>query len=133
VSRPGAVSREHLATVALVLLGLALYARGLVLGFVGDDFTLFDAALRYPLGELLSGRHGIVGFYRPVSRELYFWWWGRVLGLGPGGFHLVNALTFAAVTVMIDRLGREWAGPRAGRLAAAAFVLFWRGCRAPRT
>jgi tetratricopeptide (TPR) repeat protein len=124
VSRAGAAWREHLPTVALVLLGLALYARGLVLGFVGDDFTLLDAALRYPLGELLTGRHGIVGFYRPVSRELYFWWWGRVVGLGPGGFHLVNAVTFAAVVVMIERLGRDWAGPRAGRLAAAAFVLF---------
>ncbi|MEK7330907.1 MAG: hypothetical protein AAB113_08900 [Candidatus Eisenbacteria bacterium] len=124
MSRSGAAWREHLAAVALVLLGLALYARGLLLGFVGDDFTLLDAALRYPLGELLTGRHGIVGFYRPVSRELYFWWWGRVVGLGPGGFHLVNALTFVAVVVMIERLGREWAGPRAGRLAAAAFVLF---------
>jgi hypothetical protein len=124
VSRSGAAWREHLPTIALVLLGLALYARGLVLGFVGDDFTLLDAALRYPLGELLSGRHGIVGFYRPVSRELYFWWWGRVLGLGPRGFHLVNAFTFAAVVVMIERLGRAWSVPRAGRLAAALFVLF---------
>jgi tetratricopeptide (TPR) repeat protein len=124
VSRSGAAWREHLSTVALVLLGLVLYARGLVLGLVGDDFTLLDAALRYPLGELLTGRHGIVGFYRPVSRELYFWWWGGVVGLGPGGFHLVNAATFAAVVVMILRLGSEWAGPRAGRLAAAAFVLF---------
>ncbi len=116
--------RAHLPTVALFLLGLVLYARGLVLGFVGDDLTLLDAALRHPLGELLSGRHGILGYYRPVSRELYFWGWGRNAGLGPGGFHLVNALTFAAVVVMIERLGRAWAGPRAGRLAAAAFLLF---------
>jgi len=124
VSRPRAVWREHLPTAALVLLGVALYARGLLLGLVGDDFTLLDAALRYPLGELLTGRHGIVGFYRPVSRELYFWWWGKIVGLGPGGFHLVNAATYAAVVVMIERLGRGWGLPRAARLAAAAFVLF---------
>ncbi|TMQ73572.1 MAG: hypothetical protein E6K81_04080 [Candidatus Eisenbacteria bacterium] len=116
--------RERVATVALVLLGLTLYARGLSLGFVGDDFILLDAARRFPLGELLSGRHGIVGFYRPVSRELYFWWWGRVLGLGPFGFHAVNALTFAAIVVMIERLARGWAGPRAGRLAAVDYLLF---------
>ncbi|MGH7729999.1 MAG: hypothetical protein ACRENJ_01975, partial [Candidatus Eiseniibacteriota bacterium] len=121
---PPAFPRDQLPGAALVLLGLVLYARGLVLGYVGDDLTLLDAALRHPLGELLSGRHGILGYYRPVSRELYFWGWGRVLGLGPGGFHLVNALTFAAIVVMIDRLGRSWAGPRAGRLSAAAFVLF---------
>ena len=122
-SRPG-VWRAHLPTAALVLLGLVLYARGLVLGYVGDDLTLLDAALRHPLGELLSGRQGILGYYRPVSRELYFWGWGRIAGLGPGGFHLVNALTFAAVLVMIERLGRTWAGPRTGRLAAAAFLVF---------
>jgi hypothetical protein len=116
--------RAHLPTAALVLLGLTLYGRGLLLGFVGDDLTLLDAALRQPLGELLSGRHGILGYYRPVSRELYFWGWGRLMGLGPGGFHLVNALTYAAVVVLIERLGRACAGPRAGRLAAAAFVLF---------
>lgn len=116
--------RAHLPTLALVLLGVVLYARGLVLGLVGDDLTLLDAALRHPLGELLSGRHGILGYYRPVSRELYFWGWGRVLGLDAGGLHLVNALTFAAVVVMIDRLGRAWAGPLAGRLAAVSFLLF---------
>src|SRR5439155_12725888 len=125
--RPGVITgrpRERVATVALVLLGLTLYARGLSLGFVGDDFILLDAARRFPLGELLSGRHGIVGFYRPVSRELYFWWWGRVLGLGPFGFHAVNALTFAAIVVMIERLARGWAGPRVGRPAAVDYLLF---------
>src|SRR5207249_3744719 len=53
VSRPGFAWREHLATAALLLLGLALYARGLGLGFVGDDFALLDAARRIPVGELL--------------------------------------------------------------------------------
>jgi len=121
-SGPG-FQRAHLTTAALALLGLVLYARGLVLGYVGDDLTLLDAALRHPLGELLSGRQGILGYYRPVSRELYFWGWGRIAGLGPGGFHVVNALTFAAVVVMIERLGGAWAGPRAGRLAALVFLV----------
>src|SRR5262245_19530593 len=96
----------------------------MVVGFVGDDFTLLDSALRYPFWELLSGRHGIPGYYRPISRELYFWWWGRILGSGPGGFHIVNALTYVGVVVMLERFARAWAGPRAGRLAAAVFVVF---------
>jgi len=126
-SSPRDLWRGHLPAVALFLLGLVLYARGLVLGFVGDDLVMLDAALRLPLGELMSGRHGIAGDYRPVARELYFWGWGRVVGLGPGGFHLVNALTYAAVVVMIERLGRGYAGPRVGRLAAAAFLMFPQG------
>ncbi|MBI1796627.1 MAG: glycosyltransferase family 39 protein, partial [Candidatus Eisenbacteria bacterium] len=118
--RPG----TWIPIAALALLGLALYARGLVLGFVGDDFTLLDAALRVPLGDLVSGRFGIPGYYRPVSRELYFWAWGRIAGLGPGGFHLVNAATFAATVFMLAQLARDLAGPRAARLAAAALVVF---------
>ena len=127
-SRAGSPSRatwpEPLSLVAFVLLGVVLYVRGIVLGFVGDDFTLLDAALRYPLAELLTGRHGILGYYRPVSRELYFWWWGRVLGLGPPGFHVVNAITYGAVVAMSWRFARDLAGPRTGRLAALSFLVF---------
>lgn len=124
-ARPGPGLRpEWIAAAALAALGLLLYARGLFLGYVGDDWTLLDAALRTPLGELLTGRHGILGYYRPVSRELYFWWWGKLLNFGPAGFHVVNAVTFAATIVMLARLARDLAGPRAAHLAAALLLVF---------
>src|SRR5437867_8241974 len=98
------------ALFALAALAVALYARGFSVGFVGDDFPLLDAALRTPLSRLLTGSYGVLGYYRPVSRELYFWWWGRVLHLGPAGFHAVNALIYAAIVAMLYRFVRRWRG-----------------------
>ncbi len=132
----GVLERAGFPTL-LALLAIVLYGRGLLLGFAGDDFLLLDSALRIPLFELLGGQHAIQGYYRPVSRELYFWWWGRVLGLGPIGFHLVNAATYAGAVVCFFLFARrlETLGARPGdiarrgsgqasRLAALALVLF---------
>lgn len=113
-----------MSVAALALLALALYARGFTLGLVGDDDTLLDAALRVPLGELLTGRHGILGYYRPVSRELYFWIWGHLFGPSALGYHVVNAITFAGVVTMLFLFVRRWLGARAGQLAALALLLF---------
>jgi tetratricopeptide (TPR) repeat protein len=121
---PRQTPAEIVSIAALAALGAALYGRGFSVGLVGDDYTLLDAALRVPLLDLLSGRHGILGYYRPVSRELYFWWWGRVCGFHATGFHLVNALTYGAAVAMLFAFARRWLGWRAGVLVAAVFVLF---------
>jgi hypothetical protein len=110
--------------LALAALGLALYAGCFAIGLIGDDLLFLDAAVRFPLGELLTGRHGILGFYRPLSRELYFWWWGRVIGLDALAFHMLNVLTFVAIVALLARIASKFAGPRAGALAALAYVLF---------
>ncbi|HKQ56473.1 MAG TPA: hypothetical protein VJY35_01280, partial [Candidatus Eisenbacteria bacterium] len=121
---PPASWRDRIPLLALILLGLVLYARGMVLSFVGDDLTTLDAALRLPLGDLMSARLGPPGPYRTPARELYFWWWGRTVGLGPGGFHLVNLISFAGAVVMLGRLASGFGGRRAGILTAALCVLF---------
>ncbi len=113
-----------MSVAAFALLALALYARGFTLGLVGDDDTLLDAALRVPLAELLTGRHGILGYYRPVSRELYFWIWGHLFGPSALGYHVVNAITFAGVVTMLFLFVRRWLGARTGLLAALALLLF---------
>jgi len=112
------------ALAVLAGLALALHSRCLLIGFAGDDYVLLDAAKRLPLGELMGGRHGIPGFYRPVSRELYFWWWGRVLDLPPGAFHLLNAATWAAAGALTFWFVRRWLGVRTALYALAAFALF---------
>jgi hypothetical protein len=91
---------------------------------VGDDYTLLDAALRVPLPDLLTGQHGIAGYYRPVSRELYFWTWGKLFGPNPLGFHLVNAVTYAATVAMFHVFLSRWRGGLVATLSTLAFVLF---------
>jgi hypothetical protein len=106
------------------VLGVLLYGRGFGVGLVGDDYTLLDAALREPLGELLTGRHGILGYYRPVSRELYFWLLGPVSHGQPFLYHVVNALTFAGLVLLLHAWLERWLGWRVALLAALGFVLF---------
>jgi hypothetical protein len=112
------------ALAILAALAVVLYTRCLLVGFAGDDYVLLDAARRFTLGELLSGRHGIPGFYRPVSRELYFWCWGRVLDLSPWAFHFLNAATWVAAGALYFTFVRRWLGTRTALCALAALALF---------
>jgi tetratricopeptide (TPR) repeat protein len=126
-ARPALAERlgaNEFTAVAVALLAVALYARGFSIGLVGDDYKLLDAALRAPLPDLLTGRHGILGYYRPVSRELYFWLWGKVLGFRGLGFHVVNAVTYAATVAMFHAFLRRWLGPTLAVFGSLAFVLF---------
>jgi hypothetical protein len=125
-SRPGWPGRlpGWVFYAALTALAIVLHARGAGVGLVADDYTLLDAALREPLSDLIGGRHGILGYYRPVSRELYFWLWGRWVGTEPAIFHAVNALTFAGVVFFLHALVARGLATRAAIIASLAFVLF---------
>ncbi|HUK63481.1 MAG TPA: hypothetical protein VLV15_09110, partial [Dongiaceae bacterium] len=115
---------DAVALVALVALGLVLFARSFGIGWIADDYLFLDAVRRFPLAELLTGRHAIQGYYRPVSRELYFWLGDRVFGLSAGALHGLNALLFATAATLVFDLVRRWSGTRAAWIAAALFVLF---------
>ncbi|NOT33252.1 MAG: hypothetical protein HOP12_03680, partial [Candidatus Eisenbacteria bacterium] len=112
------------AWVGWLALGTVLLVRCLTVGWVADDLVFMDAARRETFGELLSGRHGILGYYRPVSRELYFWLFGRLLGLGPFALHLVNALVFALMVGVFAATVRRLCGARSAWFAAALLILF---------
>ncbi|MFI5372313.1 MAG: hypothetical protein ACHQ52_12215, partial [Candidatus Eisenbacteria bacterium] len=109
---------------ALGALALVLLARALAIGWIADDYLFLDAVRRFALPELLTGRHAIEGYYRPVSRELYFWFGDRVLGLSAGALHVLNAMIFAVIVALLFDLARRWAGLRAALIAAALFVVF---------
>jgi len=120
-------TREGVPWAALGLLAalaFALFARSFAVGFAGDDYVLLDAARRLRFLDLLGGREGIPGFYRPVSRELYFWLWGRTLELAPIGYHVVNATAWAGSCALYFWFVRRWLGNRSALHALAAFVVF---------
>jgi tetratricopeptide (TPR) repeat protein len=115
---------DAVTLAALIGLGLVLFARVFGIGWIADDYLFLDAVRRFPLGELLTGRHAIEGYYRPVSRELYFWIGDRVFGLSAGALHGLNALLFAASAALVFNLARRWSGARAAWIAVALFVVF---------
>ena len=107
----------------LVLL-LVLVADTFRIVFFADDFHMLDVARRVPLFDLLGGQHGIFPWYRPLSRELYFW---LVTHAGPLELVLARVLSLGAVALaalQLRALGARWFSPRAGVIAAVLFIGF---------
>src|SRR5262252_3335120 len=108
------------ALVAVLLATIA--ADTLRIGFFADDFHMLDAARRFPLLELLGGRHGIFPWYRPLSRELYF-----TLITHSGGLEQVFArvLSLGAVGLaawQIRAIGSALGTRREGTVAMLLFL-----------
>lgn len=94
------------------------------IGFFADDFHFLDVARRTPLLAALGGQYGIFPWYRPLSRELFF---ALVAAFGPWAALVARLVSLAAMggcALLIDRIGRPWAGARAGRIAAILFATY---------
>jgi hypothetical protein len=114
---------DRLALLGLALLAVALHARSLLIGFPDGDLRALDSALSASFAALLRGG-ALPGGFTPVSRELYLWWWGDVVGCGALAFHLVGAAIAVAALSLVYRLVERWAGARAGLIAAGLLCAF---------
>lgn len=111
---------------ALLLAGIvvAIGADLFRMGFFADDFHFLDVARRMPVGDVLLGRHGIAPWYRPLSRELFFY---LVVWAGPAGVALTRVLNMACLLAAgwaLYRVGARLFGRRAGITAAVLFVTY---------
>lgn len=122
--KPAAPLPPALIHSAWLVLLLVLVADTFRIVFFADDFHMLDVARRVPLLDLLGGQHGIFPWYRPLSRELYFW---LVAHAGPLELVLARALSLGAVALaafQLRALGMRWFSPRAGVIAAVLFIGF---------
>jgi hypothetical protein len=83
-----------------------------------DDFYFFDAARRMPVLEVLAGQYGIYPWYRPLSRELFFYAmlpfgaWAHIVG------HVIALATVGVLASALIRIGEALGHSRAGWIAA---------------
>jgi hypothetical protein len=94
------------------------------IGFFADDFHFLDVARRIPLAKALLGQHGIYPWYRPLSRELYFW---TVAAAGPASLlvaHLLSLACLLGIACLLFRLAERILEPRAAPVASALFVTY---------
>ena len=114
---------DRTALVALAVLGAVLHLRSLAIGYLDRDLLTLEKVVRASLGELMRG--GVLPApFTPLSRELYLWWWGKTVGIGALGFHLLSLALAAGSTALIYRLGERWVGARAGLVAAGLWIAF---------
>jgi len=121
-----------IASAAVALLAAAPYIRSVGFEFVLDDLHLIvhNAFLREAWSPITAFAHDFwhgtsfgASYYRPVVTAS-FALNGRLLGWGPGGFHLVNVLLHAANAVLLLALARRLGClDRAALCAAALFAV----------
>jgi hypothetical protein len=112
--------------LAFVLIGaLALYLPGLRIPFCADDFLFLDQVRGRSLWDSLWTPDPIANFFRPVSRQLYFFLLSRLGNESPLPFRIASLLIFLVDIGLLAALARRIAGARAAIFAAALFALHY--------
>jgi hypothetical protein len=113
-----------LAAAGPILLALLLSARTLGWGFLWDDYDFLGRVESLRPADLLPADD--VVFYRPISRELYFWIIRHVLGGSTVAAHVVHAAVVSTILALLV----SFVGRLAGWRAALQSGLFF-ACSAP--
>ncbi|MEO5616931.1 MAG: tetratricopeptide repeat protein [Candidatus Eisenbacteria bacterium] len=120
----GALAMALSLTFACAVI-VALHGHVLLYPFLEDDYLFISEAGRGLAGSLTHAFNSVGSYFRPVSRELYFWTLLRLFGQNPLAFHLVNFGLLATTLLAVALIGRRLAGLRTGLLAAAFYSLFY--------
>ena len=114
-----ALNGPGLTTLAALALALTLAARCLRWPFLWDDFDFLGRAQSLRLQDLLPKKS--VVFYRPISREAYFWILSK-LGGTPFVGHLLAIVVLTAILFLLGSFIRKLAGDRASLIGGMLFV-----------
>jgi len=104
-TRPARRSRFRTAlALAMVLGGAAwLQSGGLIAPFFADDFLFLDQARGRSLVETLEAPDPIGNYFRPVSRQIWFWALSAAAGESSPVFHAANLALFLLILVLLYR------------------------------
>ena len=91
--------------------------------FFADDFFFLEQSRGRSLWGVLTSADPLGNFFRPVSRQIYFWMLSRLGGESPTLFHTVNLAIFVVSLLVLYALARRLAG-RTAAVFAIAFVGF---------
>jgi hypothetical protein len=124
--RPRSARALEWLALALVLAGVVvLYVPALGTQFFADDFLFLDQVRGRSLWQALQAPDPLSNFFRPVSRQLYFWVVAGLTHESPFAFRVGNLITLLVAIVLLWRLARRLAGARAALFTAAFFGLHY--------
>ena len=119
--------RRHFAlpawgALALILVtAVALHLDALRAPFFADDYLFLDQARFRSLPATVMSPDPIGNFFRPVSRQLWFWAGARIGDESPLTFHVANLALFLGVLLLLFALVRRLVGTWPA-LVATAFL-----------
>jgi len=131
-SKPAATQREQgraewLPWLLIVLGTVAMYASSMTLPFLGDDYVFLDETRFFGFTQLWSRSNLQFGWYRPWSRELYFWTLRHLVGLDAAAFRAANLLLWVVSLLVLGRVVRRISNQRIAvtAIAGSAVLGLW--------
>lgn len=103
-----------------VLCALLARAKDLTLPFFADDYLFLESVHGKSLLAALVAPDPIGNYFRPVSRQLFFWLIGHAFGESALPFRLVNLALFILVVALVYSLAKRYTGT-VGAVAASLF------------
>jgi hypothetical protein len=88
--------------------------------FLWDDFDFLGRVHKLRLGDFLPDPSLI--FYRPLSREVYFWVIDHLFGASPLAAHILNAAVVCATIFLLVSLVRKLEGKETAILSGLIFA-----------
>ena len=131
----GPDSRFALGLLGLLLLAWVRYAWAVGISFINDDFLFLERARTSTFLGNWSAFDALGNVYRPLTRNVYFWFGLRLWGHDPRPYHVLNVTLFALggvlcalaarnlVARVLKRPPTDGAARAAGLGAALCFVL----------
>lgn len=113
--------------LAAAIAACLTHADSLGAPFFADDWLFLDQVRFHSLTRILSSPDPLGNFFRPLGRQVWFWFFARLGGESPLVFHAANLGCLVASVVLLALLARRVAGPFAGVVAAAYLAVHYAG------
>jgi len=107
---PADGAKTSIALALVVAAGVWLRARALSAPFFADDYLFLDQARHRSLLETLASPDPLGNFFRPVSRQLWFWCLSAASGQSAAAFHAANLVLMIAILLLLFTLIRRGLG-----------------------
>jgi tetratricopeptide (TPR) repeat protein len=112
--------------VVPVLLAVAfLHAPALDLPFFADDYLFLDQVRDRSLPETLASGDPLGNFFRPIGRQVHFWWLAHATDESALAFHTANVAAYLLMIGLLFAIALRVSGLRAAVFAAAFLGLHY--------
>ena len=122
---PGVGASAWLPLALVLAATIALYLPALGTAFFSDDYLFLDQVRGRSLWDAIQTPDPLSNYFRPVSRQLYFWAIGGLTHESPLAFRIGNLLALLVAVALLTLLVRRLAGTRAAVFAAGFFALHY--------
>ena len=115
---------DRLAPLLLGAIVLLIHGSALSHPLFADDYLFFDRVRYRGFLDALAQPDPLGNFWRPLTRQVYFWVVARAFAESAAVMHVINMASLIAIVSLLFALVRRWAGSQAawtaGLLVAVA-------------